>query len=235
MIRCVSQQVKEILQSLVTQIVQIYDTHKHSCFLYLGSILVDEYATDSTCINGLLDMLQAFMRPTFILLKEENGLRNHPDTVDDFFRLCARFVQRAPVPFFQCAALPPIIQCGMMACSLDHREANTSVMKFFYDLVNAGKCDRLRHDYQRRKEFVKKLLDEYGQQFITNLIYASVFCLHTYMLTEVADVILEVLEFDKELMKVWLTQAINILPKTENGVITISVCQLDEFHTAVMG
>ena len=37
-------------------------------------------------------MLQAFCAPTFKLLEEHNGLRNHPDTVDDLFRLCLRYV-----------------------------------------------------------------------------------------------------------------------------------------------
>ena len=38
--------------------VGIYNTHPHSCFLYLGSILVDEYGAEAGCVQGLLDMLQ---------------------------------------------------------------------------------------------------------------------------------------------------------------------------------
>jgi transportin-3 len=75
---------------LLLQIVSLYQRHQHSCFLYLGSILVDEYASEPGCVQGLLDMLQAFLVPTFIILQETNGLKNHPDTVDDLFRLCAR-------------------------------------------------------------------------------------------------------------------------------------------------
>ena len=40
------------------QIVQLYRVHPHSCFLYLGSILVDEYAELPGCVPGLLEMLQ---------------------------------------------------------------------------------------------------------------------------------------------------------------------------------
>ena len=40
------------------QMVAIYNVHPHSCFLYLGSILVDEYGTEAGCVQGLLDMLQ---------------------------------------------------------------------------------------------------------------------------------------------------------------------------------
>lgn len=86
MLRCCSQQLRDILDGLVGQMVIVYARHLHSCFLYVGSILVDEYATDPHCVKGLLDMLQAFIEPTFAVLQQENGLRNHPDTVDDFFR-----------------------------------------------------------------------------------------------------------------------------------------------------
>lgn len=34
--------------------------------------------------------LQALCMPTFQLLEQQNGLRNHPDTVDDLFRLATR-------------------------------------------------------------------------------------------------------------------------------------------------
>lgn len=71
---------------------QLYAAHQHSCFLYLGSILVDEYAIDSECVPGLLKMLEAFIGPTFNILQQQDGLKNHPDTVDDLFRLCARYI-----------------------------------------------------------------------------------------------------------------------------------------------
>lgn len=38
-------------------------------------------------------VFQAFCPPTFQLLEEAHGLRNHPDTVDDLFRLCLRWVE----------------------------------------------------------------------------------------------------------------------------------------------
>jgi len=72
------------------QLVNMYRIHHHSCFLYMGSILVDEYAGEAQCVEGLLQMLAAFVTPTFDLLNHPGGFRNHPDTVDDFFRLCAR-------------------------------------------------------------------------------------------------------------------------------------------------
>lgn len=45
------------------QMVSVYRAHQHSCFLYLGSILVDEYGMEEGCRQGLLDMLQVGLIP----------------------------------------------------------------------------------------------------------------------------------------------------------------------------
>jgi len=40
------------------QVVEIYRLHHHTCCLYLGSVLVDEYGDEPTLIPPLLEMLQ---------------------------------------------------------------------------------------------------------------------------------------------------------------------------------
>ena len=50
-------------------------------------------------------MMEAFLPTTFAMLQADNGLRNNPDTVDDFFRLNARYIQRAPLPYLNSAFL----------------------------------------------------------------------------------------------------------------------------------
>lgn len=86
----------------------------------------------------LMLLLQALCMPTFQLLEQQNGLRNHPDTVDDLFRLATRFVQRSPVTLLSSSIVIHIIQCAIAATSLDHRDANCSVMKFVRDLIHTG-------------------------------------------------------------------------------------------------
>lgn len=57
------------------QMVNVYRAHQHSCFLYLGSILVDEYGMEEGCRQGLLDMLQvgAGSRRVRFLLSESSN------------------------------------------------------------------------------------------------------------------------------------------------------------------
>lgn len=49
------------------------------------------YFCDFLKIELSFHLLQALCMPTFQLLEQHNGLRNHPDTVDDLFRLATRY------------------------------------------------------------------------------------------------------------------------------------------------
>lgn len=233
-IRCLGKNSASVLQPLVSQMVNLYQVHQHSCFLYLGSILVDEYGTDATCVPGLLNMLQAFCTPAFKQLEEHNGLRNHPDTVDDLFRLCLRFVQRAPVAFLQCQMAKPILCCAIAACSLDHRDANASVMKFLEDLINCATAQDHKDDFEVRRSLIEELLRDHGQTLVHSLLNTAVFCLPTYMVSDVADVIYELMLLDRPTFCQWLEITLKALPtESSGGTVTATHSQLTDFHKAV--
>lgn len=231
-IRCIGKQSIPILEPLVKQMVQIYALHKHSCLLYLGSILVDEFGNDRTCVLGLLKMLEAFIEPTFKILQIDDGLKNHPDTVDDFFRLAARFIQRSPLCFLQSTVVTPIIQCAELACTLDHRDANMSVMKFLTNLLNYG---RQPESTEEIKQLVNQIIQLHAETLVTNLLFASIFHLHSYMLPDVADVFVEIKCVDDERFNIVFKKALALLPrKNSGGCVTATDTQLNEFYDALI-
>lgn len=70
---------------------------------------------------------------------------------------------------------------------------------------------------------------------MTNLIHASIFYLHTYMLSEVADVIIELLHMNREQTGKFLAEALQTLPKVGNGgVISVTPQQLTDFHASIV-
>ncbi|XP_064103483.1 transportin-3-like isoform X1 [Macrobrachium nipponense] len=233
-VRCVHQHSMPLLSPLVEQMVTLYSAHGHSCFLYLGSILVDEYAGEAGCVPGLLAMLEAFTQPTFVLLTQPSGFRNHPDTVDDWFRLCARFLQRAPVPFLKCIALNTILECGLQACMLDHKDANAAVLKFFQDLVEAGRKHEDQPDFETRRTLVVSIFDTHGENLVGNLVTAAVFILPQYMHHDVAETFYQIMQFDRPKFCHWLEAKLKVLPtKNSGGVEAVTQVQLVEFHKAV--
>uniref|UniRef100_A0A671MWG6 Transportin-3 n=1 Tax=Sinocyclocheilus anshuiensis TaxID=1608454 RepID=A0A671MWG6_9TELE len=237
-VRCVGKGSASLLQPLVTQMVSVYQVYPHSCFLYLGSILVDEYGMEEGCRQGLLDMLQALCMPTFQLLEQPNGLRNHPDTVDDLFRLVTRFVQRSPVTLVNSSIIVHIIQCAIASTTLDHRDANCSVMKFIRDLIHTGVTNDVsgthEDDFEVRKRLIGQVMGQHGQQLVTQLINTCCFCLPPYTLPDVAEVLWEIMVFDRPTFCRWLETALKGLPKeTAGGALTVTHKQLTDFHKQV--
>ncbi|KAI2665443.1 Transportin-3 [Labeo rohita] len=214
-VRCVGKGSASLLQPLVTQMVSVYQVYPHSCFLYLGSIL-------------------ALCMPTFQLLEQPNGLRNHPDTVDDLFRLATRFVQRSPVTLLNSSIIVHIIQCAIAATTLDHRDANCSVMKFIRDLIHTGVTNDHEDDFEMRKRLIGQVMEQHGLQLVTQLINTCCFCLPPYTLPDVAEVIWEIMVFDRPTFCRWLETALKGLPKeTAGGAVTVTHKQLTDFHKQV--
>ncbi|NXE14610.1 TNPO3 protein, partial [Lophotis ruficrista] len=233
-VRCVGKGSAALLQPLVTQMVNVYRAHQHSCFLYLGSILVDEYGMEEGCRQGLLDMLQALCIPTFQLLEQPNGLQNHPDTVDDLFRLAARFIQRSPVTLLRSQVMIPILQWAIAATTLDHRDANCSVMKFLRDLIHTGVANDHEEDFELRKELIGQVMNQLGQQLVNQLLHTCCFCLPPYTLPDVAEVLWEIMQIDRPTFCRWLESSLKGLPKeTTGGAIQVTHKQLTDFHKQV--
>uniref|UniRef100_A0A8B9VFF8 Transportin 3 n=1 Tax=Anas zonorhyncha TaxID=75864 RepID=A0A8B9VFF8_9AVES len=177
---------------------------------------------------------QALCIPTFQLLEQPNGLQNHPDTVDDLFRLAARFIQRSPVTLLRSQVMIPILQWAIAATTLDHRDANCSVMKFLRDLIHTGVANDHEEDFEVRKELIGQVMNQLGQQLVNQLLHTCCFCLPPYTLPDVAEVLWEIMQIDRPTFCRWLENSLKALPKeTTGGAIQVTHKQLTDFHKQV--
>lgn len=235
-VRCVKKDSAPMLPSLVSKIVSLYSDFGHSCFVYLGSILVDEYGTEEGCIPGLIQMLEAFTPKTFALLMQPNGFKENPDTVDDWFRLCTRFLQRCPIPFLNCPVMNSIVECGIQACLLDHKEANAAVLKFFQDLIMCGMKNSEAADAGDRLSRVTNILSQHRHALVNNLITGVVYVLPPYMHHEVAETLFQLGVFDRAALCVAVEQKLRSLPRTNaSGSIAVTPEQVQDLHNTITG
>ena len=198
-----------LVQPIATTIVTLYQGYpRHSSFLYLASILVDEFAGTSDIesitprdrdelTNGLINMLNAFCLPTFQLLTAPNvQLRNHPETIDDFFRLCTRFLQKTPEKFLTESMLDSIFNLTIASIRLDHREANLSVTKFLIELIYTS------HSPTTSKEAAQMvatiLNNQIGQMLLDAVINCALFHLPSYFVPEMADILWQMVQWNRE-------------------------------------
>jgi len=236
-IRCIGQDFMHLIDQLVELMMTIYKDHPHSCFLYIGSVLVDQYGKNQAAEKSLMTMLKAFVPSTFQLLSKENGLVQHPDTVDDFFRLCIRFLQQNTLLFLQVDSIDSIIQLAIAGTNLDHRDANLSVMKFLIELT---KCTYIEqgdpkiNEARQRVTLVESLLGKYGQDIIKGLVSACCGGIQGYMLPEAADVMWEMIQFCQRPTTLWLKDALSVIP-SHNAVGTINATpqQIESFYTNI--
>lgn len=234
-IRCLGKAAINLLSPLVSQMVSVYGTNPHSCFLYLGSILVDEYGNEKGCVPGLISMTMAFCVPAFQLLSQERGMIEHPDTIDDLFRLCSRCLQKFPVAFLKCEIAVPAIHCSVVASTLEHRDANLSVMKFLKCLVSCA-TEQSQDDFQERLSLVRQILAVHGQNIITGLIQACAGALPSYMVLDVAEVLWELITFCREETSKWVEVSLqSIQTQIVPGNVIATPLQLQEFHQALIG
>lgn len=223
-IRCVKKSViNTLLPPLATTISNTYKSSPHSCFLYLGSVLVDEYGGDDSASNFLLQMLEALCPRSFDLLNEQDGLVNHPDTVDDLFRLCSRLVERCPLKFLTHVICPPLLQCALAAICLEHRDANMSVSKFLKNVIEAN-----TKVPDHPESAATSVMSIYGEKIVSRSLHASLFSLPSYLYPDIADLWWAVIQRDRQSFKVWLEQALKNLP-SDATLATATHSQMVEF------
>ncbi|XKL63826.1 hypothetical protein PGB90_006190 [Kerria lacca] len=215
-IRTLSKSGVYLLPTLIEKLVEVYRAKGHSCFLYLGSILVDEYGSDCSNWDIILYMMNAFIEPTYSLLQNENCYREHPDTIDDLFRLCSRVLQRLPLAFFNSSSMWTFLEWGLDAVFLDHREANASVMKFFHETFDCSPTKDTSFDADKRKA-VGHIYEKIGKALVERLVRAIVFSLPSYALANVAEVLYGLVQFDKEMTLTWIKSSVQNVPNQNVG------------------
>merc|ERR1712059_12355 len=113
-------------------------------------------------------------------------------------------------------------------------DANASVMKFFYDLLHAGRSREDNPDFEARSHLIRRLHSEYGGKLVDSLVRAAVLSLPSYTYHDIGDVIHECLQHDRASVCSWLAECLKTL-QTGSVAPTASVTtkQLVEFHRAV--
>ena len=200
-----------------------------SCFLYLGSILVDIYGTETNFKTGLIEMMQVniskillktfqrkklffcilnkykvFTKEAFELIIKNctsvenlDELRKYPDTVDDFFRLSLRFMQRCPYEFIDSPIFSPIMTLAVTALNLDHRDANLSVTKFLSEFVAISHKPQIPNLTETNASIVNRVLDEIGYKMIENTINSTINMTTRDTKDGIADVLSEIMSANR--------------------------------------
>eukprot|EP00800_Vazella_pourtalesii_P010536 TRINITY_DN2586_c3_g1_i8.p1 TRINITY_DN2586_c3_g1~~TRINITY_DN2586_c3_g1_i8.p1 ORF type:complete len:609 (-),score=162.92 TRINITY_DN2586_c3_g1_i8:31-1857(-) len=228
MLRCVQNSVPEVLPPLITIMLNLFTTNKHSCFLYLGSIIIDEYGGPVQYHQILTEMFTAFVHPCFERFSEERGIINYPDTVDDFFRLCGRFLQKCPSLFLNLPYLQNIFTLSSAASKIGHREACLSILKFYKDLVKASFPGAKMTD--ARTEALTALTAN-GQSIIDVMVFGLTGDIPSRLSTELADCLWSFIDSCRNETLQWIRSALERAPDVTPSGLAVRADAKQRFYT----
>ena len=212
-----------LIEPVANCIWSVYQEHpKHSALLYVASIIVDEFTTtgDEQLAEHLMSMLKAFSLATFTYLTQPPvSLREHPDTIDDFFRLCTRYLQKQPIKFLGEAinANSPIqssLDLAMASLEVDQREAVSSVGKFLSEFLSSA------HDSSRASgdDTIRQLIVTHlAPRLMEKILSACCLQLPSYFIPDLTEVVWALIELDGEASQVWMRNFVETLFQTKSS------------------
>lgn len=225
-----------MIQRVADTMVNLYKTYpQNSSPLYICSILVDEFANRSAEINqGLFNVLDIFCTLTFTLLNMNASqnqslltMKSYPETIDDMMRLFRRFMKKCPKEFVTCKAFGLIIDLSISSLHLDHPQTTRSVSEFVVEFIELA----AKPDYSMINAAIRNVL---GARYTDAVIKACLFDLPTSLISEEADILLALYNFDKNLFSTWVEATVSSLPKTNvQGIVSVTTDQLEDFKNTI--
>ncbi|CAF3892626.1 unnamed protein product [Rotaria magnacalcarata] len=231
---------KLFFQPIVELIVTSYDDVPHSCFLYLISIIIDEYGNDQDLKTSIIAMSEHLTNKTFSMLNKPDGFEENPDLVDDFYRLSSRLLQRCPLDYLKSGVIRPIIEQIIPNCHLEHRDASSSMMAFLQTLVKltSNKNKEIKNKYELPEilSLSTSLCETYFPSLLTALIRAiSIHRVPSSIRLSISEFVCDLKTYMPEKFPQWLQTSLAEIPRTsKNGLVEIVTSkQHEQFYTAL--
>eukprot|EP00620_Florenciella_sp_RCC1587_P015131 CAMPEP_0182560400 /NCGR_PEP_ID=MMETSP1324-20130603/3107_1 /TAXON_ID=236786 /ORGANISM="Florenciella sp., Strain RCC1587" /LENGTH=1004 /DNA_ID=CAMNT_0024772745 /DNA_START=219 /DNA_END=3234 /DNA_ORIENTATION=- len=147
MIKACKQHFAPLLEMTVQRLLQHFSNTGFAAFVYIASTITSQFSRNTYEMDcKLLEMLGSFSQlifPQFQAATPADTLQlltNKPDLVEEYFYLCSKFMDSCPRAALEQGQALSIacMQFGVIATTIDHREANGAVLAFFESVIGAG-------------------------------------------------------------------------------------------------
>ncbi|CAF3341773.1 unnamed protein product [Rotaria sp. Silwood1] len=239
-IRSMRSHAKIFFQPIVELIISSYDDVPHSCFLYLISIIIDEYGNDQDLKPSIIVMSEHLTTKTFSILNKPDGFKQNPDLVDDFYRLSSRLLQRCPLEYLKSGVIQPIIEQIIPNSHLEHRDASSSMIAFLQTLVkltsHKNKEIKNKSELSEIRSLSMSLCETYIPNLLTAFIRAIVISrVPSSIRSSISEFVSEVKTYMSDKFPQWLQKSLTEIPRTsKNGLVEIvTLKQHEQFYKAL--
>eukprot|EP00051_Salpingoeca_urceolata_P015056 m.192901 g.192901 ORF g.192901 m.192901 type:complete len:935 (-) comp18277_c0_seq1:107-2911(-) len=200
--------IEPIYPSIVHNTVNLFQAYQHPSCLYIMSKCVDLFGGQLASVELIAQMMTTMCQTTFaVLAKSPDALREHPDVVEDFYRLCTRVLEFQPMLVIRSELTRPIIDCAVASLVLEHRDANDTVTFFLHSIMG---CPRVYKGVvngdvteQNVTQAVVDILQTSGQAMVHNLVFAAAGGLPTFLVPDVSEVLFDMAYLNRDVVRHW--------------------------------
>lgn len=143
----------------------------------IQSIKLSMFSLTYRCREIILHILSVFSQTTLRFFNNDfNQLTQNPHLVEDFYDLCGRTIESQPELLFSSPdMLLQIVQVAIIGIQVQHREANSSVIRFIISFLQQG--DYNHHEegdfalnFQSYRSILESILQNCGQELMNQLV-----------------------------------------------------------------
>eukprot|EP00730_Choanoeca_flexa_P017574 TRINITY_DN8481_c0_g1_i2.p1 TRINITY_DN8481_c0_g1~~TRINITY_DN8481_c0_g1_i2.p1 ORF type:complete len:721 (+),score=181.32 TRINITY_DN8481_c0_g1_i2:252-2165(+) len=221
-VRCLGESCIDLANNILSVLTAVYDATKDPSCLYVASAMVTVFGSRSEFHDALFGLVDALSRATFALLAQAGGdLDQHPDTVEDIFRLHRRVLTNMPLKYLP-SELPAIaVDCATHCITLRQREANEEVAVFLMNLfraATAGISDDFIQHQDNIAQCVTTLLEQKGEALVQQIMDAITGGLPSYLLPDSAEVLWYLMAINREAVIQWAFAAPAVAAINERNI-----------------
>ncbi|KRY32655.1 Transportin-3 [Trichinella spiralis] len=201
----------------------MYQKTGYSCYMYMASILTDQFGEHPEFRSGLQQLFNAMIPIAFQQLSKKNFSDDCSETLDDLFRFVHRYFVCFPDAFASVQLQEVMIKLVIATSNINTDVSFRSMCVFVRTLFEFVSNDKDAKEFKERKEEDVKIINAYvmkfGFELVFTLLKAAIMHIEHSISEAVGEVLYVIAKYNHDLFVSWLKQSIQCFAN-ENAEMT---------------
>ncbi|KRX50973.1 Transportin-3 [Trichinella murrelli] len=201
----------------------MYQKTGYSCYMYMASILTDQFGEHPEFRSGLQQLFNAMVPISFQELDKKNFSDDCSETLDDLFRFVYRYFVCFPDAFASVHLQEVMIKLVIATSNINTDVSFRSMCVFVRTLFEFVSNDRDGKEFKERKEEDVKIINAYvmkfGFELVFTLLKAAIMHIEHSISEAVGEVLYVIAQYNHDIFVSWLKRSIQCFAN-ENAEMT---------------
>ncbi|KRZ63227.1 Transportin-3, partial [Trichinella nativa] len=195
----------------------------YSCYMYMASILTDQFGEHPEFRSGLQQLFNAMVPISFQELEKKNFSDDCSETLDDLFRFVYRYFVCFPDAFASVHLQEVMIKLVIATSNINMDVSFRSMCVFVRTLFEFVSNGRDGKEFKERKEEDVKIINAYvmkfGFELVFTLLKAAIMHIEHSISEAVGEVLYVIAQYNHDIFVSWLKRSIQCFAN-ENAEMT---------------